>query len=437
MPIAIRVPIALLLFGAIAASPALAKIVPAADGTGTEVTRVGDRYEIRGGTLSEDGTNLFHSFEQFRLGVGEMASFIANPEMHNILARVVGGEIYAIEGQIQVTGGNANLFLINPAGIVFGASANLNVPASFTATTATGVGFGDRWFQSVGDSDRTPLIGEPSALAFTTSRLGLVVNAGNLAVEAGENLSLVGGTAINTGTLAAPNGQIEMVAVREAQVLSLIREEQELSLEMLPNAQDALPQALPYVPLSLSELLSGNDISNETGLTANPNGTVALSQSGLTIEIETGTAVVSGSLSVAGTTAGQIGGTVRVLGNKVALVSAQVDASGTQGGGTVAIGEAMPATSRTYVSYDSAIAADGLQNGDGGRVVVWSEELTEFYGSISVRGGLSSGDGGLAAVSSLENLIFLGSSDLSANQGEAGRLILDQEAMMDIESAIP
>lgn len=431
MPIAILVPIALLLFSAIAASPALATIVPAADGTGTEVTRIGDRYEIRGGTLSEDGTNLFHSFEQFRLNVGEMASFIANPEIHNILARVVGGEIYAIAGQVRVTGGNANLFLINPAGIILGASANLDVPASFTATTATGVGFGDRWFQSVGDIDRTPLIGEPNALAFTTSRLGLVINAGNLAVEAGENLSLVGGTAINTGTLAAPKGQIETIAVREEQVFSLIREEQRLG--MLPNANDTLPRALPYVPLSLSELLSRNNISGETGLTINPNGTVALSQSGLTIEIETGTVVVSGSLSVAGTTAGEVGGTVRVLGNKVALVSAQVDASGNQGGGTVAIGEA----SRTYVSYDSAIAADGLQNGDGGRVIVWSEKLTEFYGRISARGGLSSGDGGLAAVSSLENLIFLGSSDLSANQGEAGRLILDREAMMDIESAIP
>jgi filamentous hemagglutinin family protein len=431
MPIAILVPIALLLFGAIAASPAPAKIVPAADGTGTEVTRVGDRYEIRGGTLSEDGTNLFHSFEQFRLGVGEVASFVGNPEIHNILARVVGGEIVAIEGQVRVTEGNANLFLINPAGIIFGSSANLDVPASFTATTATGVGFGDLWFSSVGDSDRAALVGDPDALALTTSQLGSIVSAGNLTVEAGENLNLVGGTVINTGTLSAPEGRIEMMAVREEQVLPLVPEAKPSNLGMLPNT-------LPFAPLSLSELLSRNNIGSETGLTINPNGTVALSQSGLAIEIETGTVVVSGSLSVAGTTAGQAGGTIRVLGNKIALASAQVDASGDRGGGTVAIGEddeqgeALPTASRTYVSYDSAIAVDGLQNGDGGRVVVWSEELTEFYGRVSVRGGLSGGDGGLAAISSWENLIFLGSSDLSANQGEAGRLILDREVMMDL-----
>jgi filamentous hemagglutinin family protein len=131
-----------------ATSPTLAQsITPAADGAGTQVTPAGNRLDIHGGRLSGDGANLFHSFERFGLDAGQTANFLSNPAISNILGRVVGGNASIINGLIQVSGGNSNLFLINPAGIVFGANAQLNVPASFTATTATGIGFGqNRWF---------------------------------------------------------------------------------------------------------------------------------------------------------------------------------------------------------------------------------------------------------------------------------------------------
>ncbi len=67
-------------------------------------------------------------------------------KIKNILARVTGGDASLINGLIQVSGGNSNLFLMNPAGIVFGANASLNVPAAFTATTATGIGIDSNWF---------------------------------------------------------------------------------------------------------------------------------------------------------------------------------------------------------------------------------------------------------------------------------------------------
>ncbi|HEY9650433.1 MAG TPA: filamentous hemagglutinin N-terminal domain-containing protein, partial [Coleofasciculaceae cyanobacterium] len=102
-------------------------ITPAADGTATSITQEGNRFDIHGGTLSGDGANLFHSFEQFGLDRNQVANFLSNPQIQNILGRVVGGEASLINGLIQVTNGNSNLFLMNPAGIIFGSNAQLNV----------------------------------------------------------------------------------------------------------------------------------------------------------------------------------------------------------------------------------------------------------------------------------------------------------------------
>ncbi|HEY9644910.1 MAG TPA: hypothetical protein V6C88_01000, partial [Chroococcidiopsis sp.] len=67
-------------------------ITPTHDGTGTVVERVGDRYDIRGGSLSRDGHNLFHNFERFGLNSNEVANFLSNPQIDNILGRVSGGD---------------------------------------------------------------------------------------------------------------------------------------------------------------------------------------------------------------------------------------------------------------------------------------------------------------------------------------------------------
>ncbi|NES21201.1 MAG: filamentous hemagglutinin N-terminal domain-containing protein [Symploca sp. SIO3E6] len=134
------------------------QITPANDGTGTIVTPQGNQFNIGDGTPS--GTNLFHSFEQFGLDAGQIANFISNPQIHNILGRVVGGQPSIINGLIEITGGNSNLFLMNPAGIIFGINARLDIPAAFTATTATSIGFGDgNWFHALGVNDYQSLVG--------------------------------------------------------------------------------------------------------------------------------------------------------------------------------------------------------------------------------------------------------------------------------------
>src|SRR4028119_2165189 len=159
-------------------------IVPAPNDAGTTVTPNGDRLDITGGQTSRDGANLFHSFQEFGLSEGQIANFISTPAIRNILGQVVGGNPSIINGLIQVSGGNSNLFLINPSGIILGPNASLNLPAAFTATTATGIAFGEHdWFNALGNNDYQNLIGTPSQLVFDFSKPGSIINRGNLAVQ--------------------------------------------------------------------------------------------------------------------------------------------------------------------------------------------------------------------------------------------------------------
>lgn len=338
---------------------AQAQITPNTNDTNTIVNQSGNTINITGGIQAE--ANLFHSFEKFGLDRGQIANFVSNPSIQNILGRVSGGDASVINGLIQVTGGNSNLYLMNPAGIVFGQDASLNVPAAFTATTANGIGFGDKWLNALGTNDYASLVGSPNSFAFTQS--GAIFNAGNLAVESGQNLTLLGGTVINTGTLSAPSGNITIGAVPGEKLVRISSTGSLLSLELPQETKAAINQQ-PFTPLSLPELLTGGNISGATGVTVE-NGVVKLTGSGITIPNTPGTAVVFNEVDVSGTT----GGNVNIQGNNVSLIDANINASGKVGGGTVLIGgdnggqETVPNASQIFVTQDSTINGDALENG--------------------------------------------------------------------------
>ena len=114
---------------------------PGAGDLNTTITQNGNIYNITNGTRAE--TNVFHSFGDFSIGSGDIANFKNTPIngslplTSNILARVTGGDISNIYGTIQATGfGNANLFLMNPAGFLFGANATVNVGGMVAFTSA-------------------------------------------------------------------------------------------------------------------------------------------------------------------------------------------------------------------------------------------------------------------------------------------------------------
>ncbi|HIK33194.1 MAG TPA: filamentous hemagglutinin N-terminal domain-containing protein, partial [Oscillatoriales cyanobacterium M4454_W2019_049] len=407
-------------------------IVPANDGTGTQVAPTENRFDITGGQTSGDGTNLFHSFQEFGLNTGEIANFISDPQIQNIFSRVVGGNASFIDGMLQVTGSSANLYLMNSAGVFFGPNATLNVPADFTATTATGIGFtGDRWFSGSGENSWADLLGAPNALRFDGDT-GAIVNEGNLAVSPGRHLGLVGGVVANTGTLEAPGGSITLMAVPGENLVRLSAAGNVLSLE--PIAPEDTVEGI--TPLSLPQLLTGGSARGQTSrLVVNPDGSVSLVDSGLQVDPLSGTLIASGTVDSARRDIA-IGSTpkVQLLGERVAVLEASIDASGVTGGGNIFIGGdfhgqgTLPSAARTLIDRQSQIAADALGRGNGGRVAIWSSNTTGFFGRISARGGLLPGtgqDGGLVEVSGLHNLIFDGQVDVSATNGRPGTLLID------------
>jgi filamentous hemagglutinin family protein len=312
------------LFIAIASQPVQAQpIVPEADGIGTLVNVSGNQFDITGGTQS--GANLFHSFQQFGLNSDQIANFISNSTIQNILSRVVGGNPSVIDGLIQVTNGNSNLFLMNPAGIVFGRGASLNVPASFTATTATGISFGDNWFSAQGTNDYTSLVGSPTGFAFTVSEpgseSGLIVNLGNLNVEQG-NLTLLGGTILNTGDLSTPNGQITITAVPNENLVRITQEGQVLSLEIEPLGAGTQPNDWTLPILSLPELLTGNETDDTQGIVVSGNDTVILyssSTEALTVNTDGTVEVTSSNLESDAQTGTIIGSSTEFVGENLNL----------------------------------------------------------------------------------------------------------------------
>ena len=140
------------------------------------------RDAIEGGAIRDD--NLFHSFQEFNVGEGASVSF-TNPEgIANIFSRVTGGNISKIFGVLKVEG-TANLFLMNPNGIVFGENAAINLGGSFLATTAETIDFNDgNKFSSVEPNKPLLTIDFPLGLGFGSSP-GIIRVDGT-----GHNLSL-------------------------------------------------------------------------------------------------------------------------------------------------------------------------------------------------------------------------------------------------------
>ena len=223
------------------ANCALAQITPDSTlPTNSRVTPSGNINIIEGGTQS--GSNLFHSFQQFSVPTGSTAHFNNAADIQNIISRVTGGTISNIDGLIRAEG-KANLFLINPSGIVFGQNARLDVGGSFFASTATAIKFADGFeFSAIPQSAPLLTISVPIGLQFginpgliqvqgdgqgirTTSNLIdpiAFASVPGLRVEPNQTLALVGGDInLNSATLNTAGGRIELGSVGDNSLVSL------------------------------------------------------------------------------------------------------------------------------------------------------------------------------------------------------------------------
>jgi filamentous hemagglutinin family protein len=403
-------------------------IIPAGD-TDTTISSPNsnpNQFDIDGGTRA--GDNLFHSFRQFGLSQGQIANFLSHPTIQNILGRITGGNPSTINGLIQVTGGNSNLFLMNPSGIIFGPNARLNVPASFMATTANGIWMGSGWFNATGPNTYANLTGTPDSFAFL-SNAGAILNTGVLTANPGQRITLLGGGVVNTGTITAPGGTITIAAVPGERLVRISQEGSVLSL-LLPTETATTINASDNAPLSLPALLTGGNLPEATGVTVE-NGIVRLTTTDTVIPTAEGTATVSGSLSTASTTLPNVA-KIQVLGDRVSLLNTNLDASGSKVGGTVWIGGnaqglgTLPRSQSTGVDATSQIQANALTQGNGGQVVIWADGTTQVQGRITATGGPEGGHRGFVETSGRKQLDVTGARvDASALRGLPGTWLID------------
>ncbi|AFZ32648.1 filamentous hemagglutinin family outer membrane protein [Gloeocapsa sp. PCC 7428] len=218
---------------------ALAQITP--DNTlGTESSIITPNTEINGIPSTQinggaiHGQNLFHSFQQFNIAP-QTGAYFSNPAgVENIFSRVTGGVPSNIQGTLGVLG-NANLFLINPNGIIFGPSSRLDISGSLIASTASSLNFADGTSFSATTPQTTPLLtmSVPIGLQFGTQigsivlqgiggNLGYLQNQGLGEVKPDKTLALVGGDiTLNRTYLGAPSGRIELGSVAEPGLVNL------------------------------------------------------------------------------------------------------------------------------------------------------------------------------------------------------------------------
>ena len=382
----------------VAQGSARAQVTATPQGAGTAISESGEQFDITGGT--QTGGNLFHEFEQFDLSAEQTANFTSDSGVFNIVGQISEAAPSYIDGTVQVSGSDANLYLVNPSGMLFGPNAQLSLSGSFTATSADQVEFNGNVLNALETAhDYSELTGDPSALTFTAETAGAVVNEGKLAVNAGESISLVGGTVVNTGSVTAPEGEVGLVAVGGNRSVKLATPGSLLSMEVA-SSELALAPSGTFEPVDLPEILTGKPVQNADSLIVNADGSVTLTHTEAAGEADTvvsaGAVVASGEISVASQAGnGEAGGAVALVGESVSVSAAQIDASGDRGGSIRVGGDikgegTLLTAENTVVDNRSTLLAEGT-DGDGGDIVVWADETATIAGQISAQGTTEGG----------------------------------------------
>jgi filamentous hemagglutinin family protein len=390
--------------------PALA-LLPALLGGGALATPKGAQVVsgnvqiVQSGNLTTiTASNLsIIQYLSFNIAKQETVQFVQPSAQSEVLNRILGDDPSIIAGTIL---SNGQVYIVNPAGIFFTNGCLVNVGGIYAAAG------------HISNQDFLANINRFTGLT------GAVINGGLLR---GNQVALIGSQVENFGAIVAPDGLVTLVSGEEV----YFSDNDGQILVKLGGGVPAVTGA--GVTNSGTIQAAGGTVNLAAGdlyaLAIFNNGQITANA--ITVQGRApGTAVqVSGTLDASSPYG--VGGTIDVLGDQIALVGATLNASGATGGGTILVGgdlhganPAVQDASETCVSADSSINADALVKGNGGKVVVWSNLDTQFYGSISARGGAEAGNGGNVEVSG-HYLDFQGSVDTLAPSGTAGSLLLD------------
>jgi filamentous hemagglutinin family protein len=409
----------LLLAALLAAGSAQAQIVT--DGSvGPKVSLRGGEIEIGANLGSRRGDNLFHSFEKFGIASGQSATFTGPGTIRNVISRVTGGEVSTIDGTLASTVGQADLYFLNPAGVMFGPNAKLDVPGSFHVSTAHELRFADGAHFSALDKTGSGLtVASPEAFGFLDRPLGrITVDQSRLEVTSGKALSLVGGDIDIAGgpstSISATGGTVTLTSIAGVG-----------QSRIADGAVDADRQGTIRVRDQARIAASGNPggkVRVRGGILTIDNSTVAADSTGELngaggIDLRAGILSVSngGTVSTDTSSSGH-GGTITIGGDQVALRRGGVVRSNTRGSGragTVSIRTdnltIFSETDRTGNFTGISSATSG--SGNAGTVNIWTGILSAF-GEPSTRDVFTAG---------------ILTDALAGSSGNAGEVVVDAD----------
>ncbi|MCB1106677.1 MAG: filamentous hemagglutinin N-terminal domain-containing protein [Chlamydiia bacterium] len=331
------------------------------------------------------------NWKEFSIQKGEVTQFVQPSTSSATLNRVIGGKASEILGQLE---SNGHLYLLNPSGILVGEGAMINT-TSFIGSTF-----------DVLDSDF--LNGEK--IEFFGDSTAKILNYGVIKTKNGDAL-LISRDIENIGILEAEGGCAAAIGCT--------------SLLYRPNSEAPF-----FVQGGAANHLNteGNPFSHAIKTDADPDALHV---------VKKGDALYLTSVKNSGTIQskrGTQGGEVFILADQVDLnETSLVDVSGLMGGGKAYIGGSyqgkdpnLLASQMTHVAKGGVIEASALERGNGGNVVIWSDQATRYFGHTSVRGGTQKGDGGSIEISTpTSQFTYRGTVDTTAFNGKGGTLLLD------------
>ncbi|MBW4511594.1 MAG: filamentous hemagglutinin N-terminal domain-containing protein [Scytonematopsis contorta HA4267-MV1] len=433
---------------------------------------------IQGGTAK--GVNLFHSFQEFSIPTGGEAFFNNSIDIQNIFSRVTGNNVSNIDGLIR-TSGKANLFFINPNGIIFGENARLDIGGSFIGTTANSIKFADGNYFSAKTPESSSLltVSVPVGLQFAknpgkieaqgrghslTEAISIFVpnnkrTDGGLRVQAGKTLAFIGGEInLNGGVLTAERGQIELGSVGEG-LVSLnstvdiftfdykgisnfqdIQLSQQTILDASGNGAGWIQVQGRQVNFKDGSILFLQNRGRQSGGNVVINASDWLSFSGMIPSGKMGSGVQVENLRNAGSSANVTistknfnvengsGITVRTLSN---ANSGQISVNATESLRLVGFLPKEP-TTRSFITTFTA------SNGQGGDISIFTRQLSVIDGASIGTPAFGSGSGGSVTINA-EKMEIVGasinsqSSSLSATTfglANAGSIILNTDTLV-------
>ncbi len=357
------------------------------------------------------------NWQSFGIAGIESVQFVQPSATSVVLNRIVGNDASRIFGSLTA---NGQVFLINPQGVYFAPAARVETGALLASSLA------------LSDADFSA-----GRYRLGAAGGGDVRNEGRISVVPGGYVVLAAPQVTNSGAIVADNGTVVLlvgsrltVDVAGDRLISYSIDEAALRASVVNSGSlQANGGAVSLLASTLGGALA--TAVNHSGViransVAERNGVVTLRATG-------GDTVVTGGIDVSGARAGQTGGSVSVLGDRVGLFDqAVIDATGAAGGGTVHVGggyqgQGEPANAnKTVVGPQARIDASATGAGKGGSVVVWSDDSTHFSGTVAARGGAIGGDGGQVETSGKRSLTVLaGSVDVAARKGRSGTWLLD------------